>query len=94
MEFVWVASVVLYVLSYEWLHLAYHLPQDRWLARTALVRTLRRHHQLHHAPHLMHRWNFNVTVPLWDWVRGTVYQAPAPGPRAAPQPTGAAGRAP
>lgn len=90
----WVASVVLYVLSYEWLHLAYHLPTDRWLARTALVRTLRRHHQLHHAPHLMNRWNFNVTVPLWDWVRGTLYQAPAPAPRPAAQPTGAAGRAP
>ena len=22
----------------------------------------------------MQRWNFNVTVPLWDWVRGTTYR--------------------
>jgi hypothetical protein len=22
----------------------------------------------------MQRWNFNVTIPLWDWVRGTVYR--------------------
>jgi hypothetical protein len=20
---------------------------------------------------LMQRWNFNVTVPLWDWIHGT-----------------------
>jgi hypothetical protein len=20
----------------------------------------------------MQRWNFNVTVPLWDWVKGTL----------------------
>jgi hypothetical protein len=26
----------------------------------------------------MQRWNFNVTVPLWDHVRGTVYR-PAQG---------------
>ena len=76
----WVASVVFYVLSYEWLHLAYHLPQDSWFARTRLLSVLRRHHQTHHAPHLMHRWNFNVTVPFWDLVRGTVYRgAPAVG---------------
>ena len=27
---------------------------------------------MHHDPKLMQRWNMNVTVPLWDWVRGTV----------------------
>jgi hypothetical protein len=29
----WVASVVVYVLSYEWLHLAYHLPEGTWIGR-------------------------------------------------------------
>jgi sterol desaturase/sphingolipid hydroxylase (fatty acid hydroxylase superfamily) len=44
------------------------------------VRAMRRHHQLHHAPHLMNRRNFNVTVPAWDLVRSTYYRAePAPG---------------
>jgi sterol desaturase/sphingolipid hydroxylase (fatty acid hydroxylase superfamily) len=70
----WVASVVVYVLSYEWLHLLYHLPADSAAGRLGLVRRLRRHHQLHHAPQLMQRWNFNVTLPLWDHVRGTVYR--------------------
>jgi len=60
----WVATVVVYVLSYEWLHLAYHLPADGLIGRLRVTRWLRRHHQRHHAPNLMQRWNFNVTVPL------------------------------
>ena len=33
---------------------------------------LRRHHALHHDPKLMQKWNFNVSLPLWDLVRGTI----------------------
>jgi hypothetical protein len=79
----WVASAVLYVLSYEWLHLAYHLPADGAIGRLKVTRWLRQHHQRHHAPHLMQRWNFNVTLPLWDHVRGTVWHAPADAPQGA-----------
>jgi sterol desaturase/sphingolipid hydroxylase (fatty acid hydroxylase superfamily) len=42
------------------------------------VRALRRHHAVHHDPELMQRWNFNVTVPLWDLVRGTIHRAGPP----------------
>lgn len=63
-----------YSLSYEWLHLCYHLPEESWIGRRRLVRLLRHHHAVHHAPELMQRWNFNVTVPLWDLVRGTYYR--------------------
>jgi hypothetical protein len=83
----WVASAALYVLSYEWLHLSYHLPPHGRIGRLLLVRFLRRHHQAHHALHLMQRWNFNVTVPIWDVVRGTVYRPAAltsPAPASAP----------
>jgi hypothetical protein len=66
-----VATEMAYVLSYEWLHLSYHMPEDSSVGRLWLVRTLRRHHAVHHDPRLMQRWNFNVTVPLWDWVKGT-----------------------
>jgi sterol desaturase/sphingolipid hydroxylase (fatty acid hydroxylase superfamily) len=76
----WVASVVAYVLAYEWLHLSFHLPEASRIGRLRLVRLLRRHHQLHHAPHLMQRWNFNVTLPLWDHLRGTVYRPPSTTP--------------
>jgi len=70
----WVASVVFYILTYEWFHLAYHLPADGLVGGLRVTQWLRRHHQRHHAPHLMQRWNFNVTVPLWDTVRGSVYR--------------------
>ncbi|HEY1956821.1 MAG TPA: hypothetical protein VGH28_14475 [Polyangiaceae bacterium] len=68
-----VATTMAYVLSYEWLHLAYHLAPDGFIGRLAIVRVLRRHHATHHHPPLMQKWNFNVTVPLWDFVRGTIY---------------------
>jgi sterol desaturase/sphingolipid hydroxylase (fatty acid hydroxylase superfamily) len=70
----WVASAIFYLLAYEWLHLAYHLPAESRIGRMRAIGVLRRHHELHHATHLMQRWNFNVTVPLWDWVRGTIYR--------------------
>jgi hypothetical protein len=69
-----VATTMSYVLSYEWLHLSYHLPPSHFVGRLWLVRVLRRHHATHHHPPLMQKWNFNVTVPLWDWVRGTTYR--------------------
>jgi hypothetical protein len=68
------ATTMGYVLSYEWLHLAYHLPTDSLIGRLPLLGVLRRHHATHHDPTLMRRWNFNVTVPLWDWVRRTSYR--------------------
>ncbi len=34
---------------------------------------MRRLHELHHARDLMHRFNFNVVFPLWDWIYGTMY---------------------
>ena len=84
----WVATVVLYVLSYEWLHLAYPPPEGSPIGRSRAIARLRRHHELHHATNLMHRWNFNVTLPLWDHVRGTVYR-----PRAVPASPAAVRRA-
>lgn len=70
------ATCMAYTVSYEWLHLAYHLPEQSWVGRLSLVQALRRHHATHHRPELMQRWNFNVTIPLWDWVRGTSYRSP------------------
>lgn len=68
------AVSVLYFVSYEWLHLSYHLPETHPVGRLGLVRFLRRHHALHHSPERMQRWNFNVTIPLWDLVRGTYWR--------------------
>lgn len=70
----WVASTMGYVVAYEWLHLAYHLPDAHPISRTRTIRWLRSHHATHHTPELMQRWNFNVTVPLADRLFGTVYR--------------------
>ena len=68
------ATSAFYVVSYEWLHLAYHLPKTSAVGRLGIVQALKRHHATHHDPALMQKWNFNVTVPLWDLVRGTIYK--------------------
>jgi hypothetical protein len=75
------ATSMAYTLLYEWLHLAYHLPPDSFIGKRALIRRLRQHHTLHHDPKLMQRWNMNVTLPLWDWLRGTVYRSTDRGAR-------------
>lgn len=69
-----VATCMLYVVSYELFHLTYHLRPDGPIGGLRLVRALRRHHATHHDPEKMQRWNFNVTIPLWDWVRGTIWR--------------------
>jgi hypothetical protein len=68
------ATAMGYTVLYEWLHLAYHLPAQSRIGRSRLVARLRQHHATHHDPALMQKWNFNVTVPLWDWVRRTTYR--------------------
>jgi hypothetical protein len=73
----WVASTMAYTVAYEWLHLSYHLPRESRIGRSHLITRLRRHHAAHHAPELMQHWNFNVTVPLADWVVGTVHPSTA-----------------
>lgn len=61
-----------YVLSYELLHLSYHLPEGHPVRRIGLIRRLGEHHSRHHEPRLMRKWNLNVTIPLADWVLGTM----------------------
>ena len=46
----WVASTMGYVVAYEWLHLAYHLPASNPIGRNPLIGGLRRHHAMHHTP--------------------------------------------
>jgi|CXWL01.1.fsa_nt_gi hypothetical protein len=62
----------LFMVSYELLHLAYHAPLDSFVGRRRFLTVLRAHHARHHDPRLMQKWNFNVTIPLFDWVLGTI----------------------
>jgi hypothetical protein len=75
----WVACSMGYTVSYEWLHLSYHLPADNPIAQNRVITWLRRQHAVHHTPELMQRWNFNVTVPFADWLLRTTYKGPLPG---------------
>jgi len=66
------ATAGIYVLTYELSHLSYHMPEDSFVGRWSLVRVLREHHRRHHHPALMQKWNFNVTIPIFDWLLGTL----------------------
>jgi hypothetical protein len=70
----WVALATsgVYVVAYELTHLAYHLPEDSFVGRLRAVQVLREHHRRHHHTALMQKWNFNVTVPIFDWVLRTL----------------------
>lgn len=81
-DFGWVAVMTVgsYTSFYEVSHLCYHLQDDHWVMRPPIagraLRWLRRHHARHHDPRLMRKWNFNVTVPLWDFLLGTNHVHP------------------
>jgi hypothetical protein len=67
-------TAVGYTVLYEWLHLSYHLPESSFIGGSRIIARLRRHHAIHHDPQLMQKWNFNVTIPFWDWVRRTTWR--------------------
>lgn len=77
-SWIFLVTAMAYVVGYEWLHLSYHLPEIHPVGRLSLMRRLRRHHATHHHPSLMQKWNMNVTIPLWDWVMGSIYQGKLP----------------
>lgn len=81
-DYGWVAIMTVgsYASFYEVTHLCYHLPKEHFLQRIGLIRWLSRHHARHHNQSLMNKWNFNVTVPLWDFLLGTNHKYPKPRP--------------
>ncbi|MFN3714070.1 MAG: sterol desaturase family protein [Alcanivoracaceae bacterium] len=67
-------GVLLSYLFYEFIHLCDHLPQHNPLTKLPLVRQLRAHHRHHHDPAGLTS-NFNVTLPITDWLLGTKARA-------------------
>ena len=76
--YAWASAAALYLVGFELLHALYHLPVHH-LSQGGPLGWLRRTHELHHDPASMQRYNFNVTVPLWDAILGT-YRRAAPRP--------------
>ena len=68
---IFLATAMAYFLTYEWLHLAYHLGPETALGGVPFIQSLRRHHQTHHDPRQMSRANFNITFPICDAIFGT-----------------------
>lgn len=58
-----------YYSTYEYLHWCMHLPRKRSIERSGLFFRLNGHHILHHR--YMHT-NFNVVLPLADFIMGTL----------------------
>ena len=64
-------------LLYEVLHFSYHLQRGSVTERIFRAipgwTYLRLFHTVHHNRHLMAEGNFNITLPLCDWLFGTLY---------------------
>jgi hypothetical protein len=58
-----------YYATYEIIHFRMHLPKDRRLQRSWIFQKLNGHHILHHR---YMGTNFNVVLPLFDWLCGTL----------------------
>lgn len=67
-------SLLLGYLFYEFVHLCDHLPASNPLTRLPVIRQLREHHRLHHDPAIATTKNFNVTLPITDYLLGTRFK--------------------
>jgi hypothetical protein len=72
MAMIFLATALAYILIYDLLHLSYHLPADHPIAKLGPIHWLGNWHRRHHDPKLMRNYNFNVTLPLADWLFRTV----------------------
>jgi hypothetical protein len=76
--------IVLGYLTYEVFHACEHLPSHHPLTRLPWIRQMRRLHELHHRREMMQERNFNIVLPLMDYLFGTLYWEPE---QATPYPT-------
>ncbi|MGY0219089.1 sterol desaturase family protein [Endozoicomonadaceae bacterium StTr2] len=60
-------------LFYEVMHFSYHLPDGSFVERVPVWKQLRQLHNLHHRRDVMAKVNFNITLPVFDILLGTLY---------------------
>lgn len=67
-------------LFYEVMHFSYHVPDGSWEERLFLWipgwKAMRQTHRLHHNRDRMRERNFNITLPIFDVLLGTLYWEP------------------
>jgi sterol desaturase/sphingolipid hydroxylase (fatty acid hydroxylase superfamily) len=52
-----------------------HLPLTNWIFKVPGLLFLREHHRLHHDQIQMSEKNFNIVIPIWDFLmRSIVYK--------------------
>ncbi len=59
-------------LFYEVMHFSYHLPDGSLVEKIPIWRELRQLHNLHHRRNIMAKKNFNITLPIFDLLLGTL----------------------
>jgi len=74
--FLFMGVSTLYFILYEVMHFISHLPEDHVVLDVPLFKMVWAHHVDHHQPDLMHKYNFNIVFPFFDYVFGTVYKGP------------------
>ena len=72
--------MVLGYLTYEVFHGCEHLPPGNPVTRLPWIRQMRRLHELHHRRELMQERNFNIVLPLMDYLFDTLYWEPEQAP--------------
>lgn len=65
---IFITTAMLYFIFYEWLHLSYHLPKNNFISKLNFIKKLKKLHQTHHSFLNMSKYNFNVTIPLFDYL--------------------------
>ncbi|SET82813.1 Fatty acid hydroxylase superfamily protein [Pseudomonas sp. NFR09] len=70
--------MILGYLLYELFHSCEHLPADHPVARLPWIRQMHQLHAMHHRRELMQGRNFNIVLPLMDYLFGTLYWEPGP----------------
>lgn len=68
------ASCLSYYGIYEFIHFSTHLPNTHPILKIPFIMKAKQHHKIHHNTKLMRKWNFNIGLPLMDFVFGTLYK--------------------
>lgn len=70
------ATLMAGYLMYEFFHACQHLPRQHWLLKLPWLRHMAHLHELHHRRDYMQHYNFNLVLPLTDWLLGSLRWTP------------------
>lgn len=78
--YIYAAAGISGYLFYEIMHFSYHIPRGHWAEKIFLMipgwQSLRHLHVLHHKRDKMGEANYNITLPVFDFLLKTVYWQP------------------